>query len=83
LTNRTLSYTYGEAALSETTCRNWFPRFRSDDFDVEDKERAGRPELVEDAVLEALLDKDPCQMQEELAKSLEVAQSTIFMHIKH
>jgi len=29
---------------------------------VEDKERAGRPKLVENAELEALLDEDPCQI---------------------
>jgi len=32
--------------------------------------------------LEALLDEDPCQMQEELAELLGVAQSTISMHLK-
>jgi len=49
---------------------------------MEDEERAGRPQLVQDAELEALLDEDPCQMQEELSKSLGVAQSTISMRLK-
>jgi len=31
-----LSNTYGEAAISERTCREWFQRFRNGDFDVED-----------------------------------------------
>ena len=30
------SSTYGEAALNERTCRDWFQRFKLDDFDVED-----------------------------------------------
>jgi len=47
--------------------------------DVEDKERAGRPKLFENAELEALLNEDPCQMQEDLAESLEIAQSIISM----
>jgi len=80
--HRLLVEAYGEAALSETTCRDWFRRFKSGDFDVEDKERAGRPKLVEDAKLKALLDEDPCQTQEELAESLGVAQSTISMRLK-
>jgi len=46
---------------------------------VEDKERAERPKLVEDAELEVLLDEDRCQAQEELTESLGVAQSTISM----
>ena len=28
---------YGEAALSERTCREWCQRFKSGDFDVEDR----------------------------------------------
>jgi len=34
--HRMLSNTYGEAAISERTCREWFQRFKNDDFDVED-----------------------------------------------
>ena len=37
---------------------------------------------VEDAELEALLDEDPCQMQEELALSLEVTQQNISLRLK-
>jgi len=39
-------------------------------------------ELIEDAELETLLDEDPCQTYEELAESLKVAQSTIFVRLK-
>ena len=34
--NLRLSNTYGEAAISERTCREWFQRFKNGDFDVED-----------------------------------------------
>jgi len=60
---------YSEAALKRAVT----------DFDIskvvifiEDKERARRPKLVEDAELEALLDENPCQTQEKLAESLEL-----------
>jgi len=39
--HRLLVEAYGEAALSETMCRDRFRRFKSGDFDVEDKERTG------------------------------------------
>ncbi|EFN75840.1 hypothetical protein EAI_17023, partial [Harpegnathos saltator] len=58
--------TYGDHALSETTCRDWFRRFKNNDFDVEDKECSGAPKKFEDEELEALLDEDPCQTQNEL-----------------
>ncbi|EFN87897.1 hypothetical protein EAI_03899, partial [Harpegnathos saltator] len=37
--HRLLEEDYGEHAPSKTTCEDWFKRFRSDDFDTEDKER--------------------------------------------
>ena len=33
---------YGEHALSKTTCRDWFRRFNSGDFDLSNKHR-GKP----------------------------------------
>ncbi|GFW55353.1 mariner Mos1 transposase [Trichonephila clavipes] len=35
--HRMLSNTYGEAGISERTCREWFQRFKNGDFDVEDQ----------------------------------------------
>ena len=29
--------TYGNDALSDTTCRDWFRRFKNNDFKLEDK----------------------------------------------
>ncbi|GFT10546.1 solute carrier family 23 member 1 [Trichonephila clavipes] len=34
-THRMLSNTYGGAAISERTCREWFQRFKNGNFDVE------------------------------------------------
>ena len=47
------------------------------DFDVDDRPREGRPKTFEDAELEALLDEDPCQTQEELASVLGVTRHAI------
>ena len=52
-------------------CREWFQRFKNGDFDVEDRHSGGREKIFEDAELEALLEQDSCQNQEELARSLE------------
>ena len=58
--HRELQKVYGDAAQSETTCPNWFRRFKGGDFDVDDRPREGRPKTFEDAELETLLDEDPC-----------------------
>ena len=47
--HRELQKVYGDAALSETTCRYWFRRFKDGDFDVDDRPREGRPKTFEDA----------------------------------
>ena len=47
--HRELQEVYGDAALSETTCRDWFHRFKYGDFDVDDRPREGRPKTFEDA----------------------------------
>ncbi|GFS68654.1 mariner Mos1 transposase [Trichonephila clavipes] len=74
---RMLSNTYGEAAISERTCREWFQRFKDGDFVVEDQHGGGRENVFEDAELEALLDQDSCQTQQELAGSLGVTQQEL------
>ena len=65
-----LSNTYGEVAISERTRREWFQRFKNGDFDVEDRYSGGREKVFEDAELEALIEQDSCQNQEELVRSL-------------
>ena len=57
--------TYGEAALSERSFCEWFQKFKNGEFDIENKERSGRPKVYEDTEMEVLLDQDSCQTQEE------------------
>ena len=74
---------YGEAALRERSCREWFQKFKNGEFDVEDKERGGRPKEYEDAeLLESLLNEDSCQTQKALALTLGVTQPAISHRLK-
>jgi histone-lysine N-methyltransferase SETMAR len=79
---RLLAEAYGEQALSETTCRDWFRRFKNNDFDLKDKQRPGQPKKFQDEELEALLDEDSCQTLEELAGALNVDESTVSKRLK-
>ncbi|KAG5313072.1 MOS1T transposase, partial [Pseudoatta argentina] len=56
--HRILVQTYGDNALSDTTCRDWFRRFKNNDFELEDKERSGAPTKFQDKELEQLLDDE-------------------------
>ena len=49
---------------------------------MEDEERPGQPKKFDDKELEALLDEDCCQTQEELAESLGVTQAAISKRLK-
>ncbi|UYV71393.1 hypothetical protein LAZ67_8002959 [Cordylochernes scorpioides] len=80
--HRLLCEAYGKHALSIKSCEYWFRRFKSGDFDTRDKERGGRPIKFEDAELEALLDEDSTQTQEELAETLGVTQQAILNRLK-
>ena len=80
--HRILVEVYGEHALAERTCQKWFARFKSGDFGLEDEERPGQPKKFEDEELEALLDEDCCQTEEELAESLGVTQAAISKRLK-
>ena len=75
--HRQLQNVYGDAALNETTYRDWFRRLKDGDFDVDDRPREGRPKTFEDAEFEALLDEDPSQTKEEHALALGVTRQTI------
>ena len=76
--HRELQKVYGDAALSETTCRDWFRRFKDGNFDFDNRPREAGPKTFKDAELEALLDEDPCQTEEELASALGVNCQVIF-----
>ena len=73
---------YGQHALAERTCQKWFARFKSNDLGLEEEERPGQPKKFKDEELEALLDENCCQTQEELAESLGVTQAAISERLK-
>ncbi|KAG5319318.1 MOS1T transposase, partial [Pseudoatta argentina] len=72
----------GDNALSDTTCRDSFRRFKNNDFQLEDKERSGAPKKFQDKELEQLLDEDPSQTLSELGKILQVNESTVSKRLK-
>jgi len=76
-----LSNTYGETAISERTCREWFQCFKNGDFDIEDRHGGGR-EVFKAAKLVALFNQDLCQTLEEFAGSLGVTQQAITKRLK-
>jgi len=71
----------GDNASSETTCKDWFRRFKDDNFDLSDKKRENRLRKIEDCQLQALLDEDNTQSQKMLAEQLGISQVAISMRL--
>jgi len=64
--HRMLVEVYGDTAPTNKSCREWFRRFKDEDFSVEDKPRFGQPKKFKDKKLEALLEEDQSQTFAEL-----------------
>jgi len=79
--HRMLVEVYGDNALSETTCRDWFRWFNEDNFDLSDKKRENRPRKVENCQSQAFLDEDDTQSQKMLAEQLGIPQVAISMRL--
>ncbi|KAG5325891.1 MOS1T transposase, partial [Pseudoatta argentina] len=72
----------GYKVIFDKSCRDWFRRFKNNDFELEDKERSGAPKKFQDKELEQLLDEDPSQTLPELGKILQVDESTVSKRLK-
>ena len=49
---------YGEEALKDRQCRNWFDKFRFGDFTLKDEQRSGRPNEIDDDQIKAIIESD-------------------------
>ncbi|KAG9433306.1 histone-lysine N-methyltransferase SETMAR-like [Apis mellifera carnica] len=57
-------------------------KFETGDFDLSDKPRSGRPSLIDDDVVKAMLEQDPFLTTSEIVERLNSAQQTISDHIR-
>ena len=73
---------FGEGIVSHRTCRRWFKKFETGDFDLFDKPRCGRPSLIDGDVVKTTLVQDPFLATPEIAEKLNSAQQTISDHIR-
>jgi len=71
-----------ERAVSHTTCKKWYQKFRQGYFSHEDEPRAGRLQKIESDELQAVLDINSAQTEKELAEQLGVTQQTISLRLR-
>ena len=72
----------GEGTMAPRTAQKWFKRFNEGDFDLEDRQRSGRPTVLDEGDLQAALDIAPSSNTRELAEELGVDHKTVWNHLK-
>ncbi|GFW52894.1 mariner Mos1 transposase [Trichonephila clavipes] len=80
--NRKLTDVYEEGVLTVRQCQNWFAKFRSGNFDVEDAPRSGRPVEADKDVIKALVDANRRITIREIRLRLNLSNSTVYDHLK-
>ena len=73
---------YGEEALKDRQCRNWFDKFHSGDFSFKDEQRSDRPNEVDDDQIKAIIESDHYVTVREIEEILKILKSTIDRHIQ-
>ncbi|GFX81004.1 histone-lysine N-methyltransferase SETMAR [Trichonephila clavipes] len=77
-----LTDVYGEGALTVRQCQNWFAKFRSGNFDVEDAPRSGRSVEADKDAIKALVDANRRITTREIGLRLNLSNSTVYDHLK-
>ena len=80
--HRMLVEAYGVHALGKSQCFEWFKKFRSGNFDARNEERGRRPKKFQDSELQASLDEDDAQTQQQLAYRLNVTREAVSIRLK-
>lgn len=68
---------FGEGSVAENIVRKWFGRLRNVNFDLEDRERSGRPAGVDYDQLETLLRNNVGYATRDIAEILNICHVNI------
>lgn len=70
------------SALDLRKCQRRLPKFKSDNFDLSDSYRSERPTILNNDMLRAEVEANPCQTIEKLSNTLYQPWSTIQEHLQ-
>ncbi|GFX32131.1 histone-lysine N-methyltransferase SETMAR [Trichonephila clavipes] len=77
-----LTDVYEEGVLTVRQCQNWFAKFRSGNFDVEDAPCSGRPVEDDEDAIKALVEVNRRITTREIGSRLNLSNSTVYDHLK-
>ena len=67
--HRSICDIYGDV-LGVRRCQEWFTRLRSGDYSLQDKPKSGRPSVLDNDVLRALVESNPRQTIKDVNQTL-------------
>ncbi|KAG5325309.1 SETMR methyltransferase, partial [Pseudoatta argentina] len=73
---------YGNGIVAESTARKWFARFKSGNFDLEDRKRSGRPVVVNDDQIVTLIENNPRHTTRDIAEILHISHMSVVRHLE-
>ncbi|EFN85788.1 Histone-lysine N-methyltransferase SETMAR, partial [Harpegnathos saltator] len=80
--HKKLCAVYGNEALKERQCQNWFARFHSGDFSLKNAQRSVRPVEVDETHITAIIDSDRHSTTRDIAEKLNVSHTCIEKNLK-
>lgn len=80
-TTRNINQAWGNDTAKERTVQRWFKQFDSGDFNLDDKQRTGRPSACDDDDLKASVEANPRKTVRNIATELNVSTATISRHL--
>lgn len=78
---RSLCDVFDGEVMSPSQVRKWFVRFRSGDESLEDDERSGRPQIVDEVALKDTVELDNSVTLQELADTFDCSHTTISTYL--
>ena len=76
-TFRSICQVFGEGVISKRLCEQWFQKFSSGDYSLNDQPRSGRPSVVDTDRLKATVEANRRATCADLAEEFAVSVSTI------
>jgi len=79
---RRINQNLGQDVVNECTVQLWFQKFRSQNNDLIDKDRSGRPSVLDDDALLVLVEEDPRLTVRDIANILNCRKTTATRRLK-
>ncbi|XP_035731230.1 histone-lysine N-methyltransferase SETMAR-like [Vespa mandarinia] len=71
----------GSGTMTIRTFRNWFKKFRADNFDLKDEDRSGCPATTDTDLIKSMLAENPLYSVREIMDATNIPKTTVHNHL--